>query len=166
MSTQVVHNSGNNEWYTPQEYVALARQVMGAIDLDPASCAAANEVVQATRYYTVEEDGLSLPWTGRVWMNPPYGTRLIRKFVDKLIAHVQAGDVPQAIVLVNNASETEWFQTLGDYAERVCFPRRRIQFWHPEQPLRSPMQGQAVFYYGDRARLFALTFASVGMIWQ
>ena len=44
-------NSGEHEWYSPADYVEPARQVLGAIDLDPMSSATANDVVQATTFY-------------------------------------------------------------------------------------------------------------------
>jgi hypothetical protein len=55
------------------------------IDCDPASCADANEVVGATVYYCKEDDGLKQAWRGRVWLNPPYATELIRPFANLLV---------------------------------------------------------------------------------
>lgn len=147
------------EWYTPQEYIKAAKEVMGGIDLDPASCAVANEVVRAERFYTAEDDGLSFPWEGRVWLNPPYGATLITKFVEKLL---NSPRVEQAIVLVNNASETKWSQQLALGAQASCNVKGRIKFWHPEKDSTSPMQGQTFFYFGENVELFCQVFSQFG----
>ena len=148
----VTHNSKDtNEWFTPAEYIEAARTVLGAIDLDPASCAEANDVVKADRIFTVKDNGLSHAWSGRVWMNPPYGTGLIEKFAEKLVQHVKAGDITAAIVLVNNATDTVWFHALTECAHLICFPKGRIKFRTPggREP-GMPVQGQALFYFNTR----------------
>lgn len=71
---EVAGNSSTlREHYTPPEIVELAHAVLGGIDLDPASCAVANTVVEASQYYTKETNGFSQTWTGRVFLNPPGG---------------------------------------------------------------------------------------------
>lgn len=158
----VSHNSGNNEWYTPKQYIDAARSVLGSIDLDPASNDTAQETVQAKVYYTAENSGLDKPWFGKVWMNPPYAAALIRQFADKLCDEYSSGSVEEAIVLVNNATETAWFGCLVECASAVVFPSKRIKFHMPDGKTGSPLQGQAFLYLGNNPRKFLTHFCKFG----
>lgn len=163
----VTHNSGNNEWYTPPEYIEAARRVMGTIDLDPASSDKANEIVQARAYYTAETDGLAQEWAGGVWMNPPYSSDLIGAFTEKLVDHLQAGDVREVCVLVNNATETGWFQTLLQEAACLCLLRGRVKFIDKDgKPSGAPLQGQIILYAGPHDVRFAEEFQPFGAIFH
>ncbi len=159
----VATNTGNNEWYTPQSYADRARRVMGGIDLDPASSAEANKVIKAESFFTRTDNGLKKKWSGRVWMNPPYSQPAIAHFCEKLVNGYKAGDVNQAIVLVNNATETKWFQLLLGVAAAVCFPAGRIKFWSPGA-LAAPLQGQALIYCGTRKSAFCDEFSNYGKV--
>lgn len=154
-------NAGDNEWYTPADYIAAAVDVMGGIDLDPASTPEANTVVGAAKIYTAQDDGLAHGWGGRVWMNPPYARPLIDSFCGKLAEEYAAGNVHQAITLTNNATETGWFHALAEVGAAMCFPRHRVRFWHPEKE-SAPLQGQALVYFGDESDAFRREFVRFG----
>jgi ParB family chromosome partitioning protein len=146
------NNSGNSEWYTPQIYADAARQVMGGIDIDPCSCEDANRVIKATTFYSEADDGFSKEWRGRLYTNPPYGEGTIDKFADKLLGEVGSQRVTQAVVLVNNCTETKWFQRLLRAAANVCFPMGRISFWSVDRPSKNPLQGQAFLHFCVRSQ--------------
>lgn len=159
----VSFNSGENEWYTPPEYIEAARAVMGSIDLDPATSDIANKTVQASHYYTVEMNGLEKPWFGNVWMNPPYSSDKIGAFIDKLVA--ERPNYDNAIVLVNNATETAWFTKMIGIASAVCFPHGRIKFIDTQgKSSGAPLQGQAVLYIGNSVDRFCDEFAEFGWL--
>lgn len=154
----VSFNSGNNEWYTPEEYIKSARQVLGVIDLDPATSQKANEVVKAENIYTIEDNGLEKEWFGNVWLNPPYSSDLIGKFAEK----VKAKEYKQAIVLVNNATETSWFYDIVSVASAVVFPTHRVKFYKPDGTIGAPLQGQAFLYIGENPHNFLKVFGQFG----
>lgn len=164
-TAHVSHNSGENEWYTPPEYIAACKEVLREIDLDPASSDKAQETVGALSYYTIESDGLTQDWKGRVWMNPPYSSDLVGRFCEKLTQEILKGAVTEAIVLVNNATETRWFQGCAQIAAAACFPQGRIRYLASDgMPRYTPLQGQCFLYFGDYPKRFKEVFGRFGLV--
>lgn len=154
----VTNNSKDDEWYTPPQYIESARSVMGSIDLDPASNDFANETVKAGAYYTETDNGLEKEWFGNVWLNPPYSASLVQLFADK----VANSDFEQAIVLVNNATETAWFRKLIEKASAIIFTTGRIKYRKRDGEHGSPLQGQAFLYFGENVEAFLSEFRTYG----
>ena len=162
-TAHVSNNSGNNEWYTPQKYIDSAKVIMGEIDLDPASSKIANDRIKAKKYYSARDNGLSKKWTGKVWMNPPYSQPHIVDFCTKLLDELKTGHCKEAIVLVNNATDTKWFQSMAVKSIAICFIKGRVSFWSPDK-IAQPLQGQAILYFGGNGKRFREEFSKYGFI--
>ena len=161
----ISNNSGNYEWYTPTRFIDAAREVMGSIDTDPASSEIANSSIKAAKIFTAAEDGRMQVWAGNVWMNPPYAQPLIGDFAEAISTKYETGEISQACILVNNATETVWFQRLLSAAGAVCFPKSRIKFIDTEGCASgSPLQGQAIVYMGLNVSAFNDVFSSEGRV--
>lgn len=156
-------NARGNEWGTPQFIIDAARLVMGEIDCDPATHAAAQDRVQALRYYTAADDGLSRAWHGRVFLNPPYERGLIEQFVIKLLIEKAAERTTEAIVLVNAQTDTKWFRHLKGAAAAECFHTGRVRFLSSEGARGMPQVGQAIFYFGRNPQRFVEMFSRFGL---
>lgn len=154
--------TGENEWFTPGEYIKAAREVLGSIDLDPASHLQAQTIVQAGQYFTKDDDGLTREWHGRVWLNPPYAQPLIAQFVSKMCSERKAGRVSAAIMLTHNYTDTAWFHEAAGVADAICFTRGRVKFYEPDGGVAAPTQGQAFFYFGNDIDRFEAAFAHIG----
>jgi len=61
--------TGDNEWYTPVQYIEAAREVMGEIDIDPATSEYGQSRINADIYHTKDNDGLEAPWLRRHYWN-------------------------------------------------------------------------------------------------
>jgi phage N-6-adenine-methyltransferase len=159
-----------NDWYTPEEYITAARYVMGSIGLDPFSSAKANETVQASRYFTADDDALTRSWKGRtrnVWMNPPYSGGLAGKAVDKFLEELEAGHIRKAVVLMNASTDTRWFHKMARKATAMCLTLGRISFeTYDGKSVSGNTKGQVFFFYGDEksTRKFCQRFSEFGII--
>lgn len=157
-------HTGDEESYTPPAYIESAVEVMGKIDLDPASNEMAQLTVNADHFYTAENDGLTKEWRGKVWMNPPYTARVINVFISKLVSHYVAGEVTEAIVLTNNNTDTSWFHEAANNAAAVCFTSGRINFLKRDGSKSSPTNGQSFIYFGKNIDLFKTVFSKHGLV--
>ena len=161
----------SDEWYTPEEYLVAVRSACGGrIDLDPFSCRTANRRVKARRYWTESRDAFNQPdWRAdSVFMNPPYTGGLVSRAVMRFVDEYTMGAFPVGVVLVNNATETRWFQRALGQANAVCFPAKRIAFYNDDNKhVSGNTRGQAFLLFGDDAaaafidefRRFGATFA-------
>jgi hypothetical protein len=92
-----------------------------SFDLDPAAPRGGVPWVPAAHHFSTDDDGLSRPWHGRVWLNPPYG-RQVGDWLERLAAH---GD---GMALVFARTDTDWFRRAFTSATAVCFISGRLRF--------------------------------------
>jgi len=150
------------EFYSPEEVVEAARRVMGGIDLDPASCEMANRTVGATRYFTEVQDGLSQPWEGRIWINPPFFAGAYEAWFAKLCEEHNAGRVAESCLLMP-VSDGAWFHDLLRHP--TCFLFGRQKFLDPEGDLKEPIRyGCVVVYRGENRNAFFREFVQLGTV--
>jgi len=135
-----------DEWYTP----AWITDPLGHFDLDPAAPIAPHRQI-ADREYTKADDGLSLRWEGRVWLNPPFSHPALKSFVGKMAEH---GD--GIMLLLCRGFDTGWFQddVLGK-ADALLLMRGRVRFIRPDGKAgKSAPLGTLLAAYGkDNARV-------------
>ena len=157
----------NNNWRTPPHFIESARKVMSSIDVDPASNDEAQKVVQAGVHYTEETNGLDKLWLGNVWLNPPYGRGLAEPFINTLTEQFEAGNVYQAIVLLNTVYTSNWWGNTGinEHYSALCLPRDRIAFINPEtgKPEKGNDRDQIIVYLGDNPTAFCEEFSKYGV---
>jgi hypothetical protein len=149
------------EWYTPPEYVEMARLVLGGIDLDPASNKVAQGWIKAGIYYTAEIDGMIQPWFGRVWCNPPYG-RQVNKWLEKALASYQ-DEKAEAIILLLNRTGASWYKHLLRQVTAVCEVDKRIAFIDANGHRQSsPRYYNDFVYLGKDVETFSRVFGEIG----
>jgi hypothetical protein len=152
-----------DDWYTDDKILDCARTALdNQIDLDPASHVVANEKVKATKFYTEQEDGLSLPWYGRVWLNPPFSKWKL--FSKKIVRELDRGEIQKMVILANSRTVTAmFFKPILRRSKAVCILHGRHSFWGRDIE-GSPSNGQMLFFFSadDGAALFDAACDDIG----
>jgi hypothetical protein len=116
------HKMGTDVWLTPRHIL----DALGPFDLDPCSAPDPEAWPTAREHITLPTDGLSVPWRGRVWLNPPYGNigwRWLRRLADH----------GTGTALLFARTETKGFvETVWNRASAVMFLHGRLHFHHAD----------------------------------
>ena len=121
------------EWSTPAAlFEELDHEFGFTIDV----CASPGNA-KCARFFTRSDDGLSKDWSGeRVWMNPPYGRKLIDMWMEKAMLSARDGGA-LVVCLVPASTSTAWWH---DFAMRgeLRFIRGRLKFGGAENSALFP----------------------------
>lgn len=112
---------GSDCWATPQRFFD---DLTAEFDFTLDVCALPPSA-KCARYYTPVEDGLSQPWTGRVFCNPPFSN--IEPWMRKGDAAVRSGECELAVFLVPSRTGTRWWHEVAQHHE-IRWIRGRLRF--------------------------------------
>ena len=120
-------SSAHHGWATPPDLLARLYPLVGGVfDLDPCSPGASSPVRSRIRL-TAADDGLSLPWIGSTFVNPPYGRGLLA-WVRKAREEAEAGRARPVIGLVPARPDTRWWHDHVANAADVVLLKGRLRF--------------------------------------
>ena len=172
----IQHSSRTDAWGSPALVIEKARNVLGRIDLDPASDWRFNLNVRASVFIDAEQNGLTSAWPPncRVFINPPGGKTKNKSntalFWERLMQYRAAGQLRQAVFLAFSleALQTTQASSIPMCAFAVCVPRKRIAFETPEGVVGdAPSHSNAIVYVPgseDRTQEFVRQFSDVGYV--
>jgi phage N-6-adenine-methyltransferase len=120
VNQDAMFSSVTDSWETPQDFF----NVQNAIHNFTLDVCALPDNAKCQNFFTPSQDGLSQPWTGVYWMNPPYGRR-IGKWIRKAYESAQEG--AKVVCLLPARTDTKWFH---DYCKQgqIEFLRGRLKF--------------------------------------
>ena len=133
-------NSGfTDDWWTPIEIV----RSLGDFNLDP--CGNKSHPTAHRIFQLPNQDGLTEPWNGRVWLNPPYAQ--VGLWLMRLAAH------GRGIALVMARTDTIWAQTYLPMADSVFFRKGRICFLKNGTPATGNAGAPSMFLaFGEKPK--------------
>ena len=156
--------TGENEWYTPAEYVEAARTCLGSIDLDPAT----SPVARSKPSRQAASSPATTTACATIGADASGSTRRTRNRTSRASLTSCSPRSParatQAILLTHNYTDTGWFHAAAGKSAAICFTRGRIRFVNATGEIAAPTQGQAFFYFGAGTDRFRNTFGGFGFI--
>ena len=119
---QALFSSATDMWETPKAFFAA---LDAEFHFDTDVCAV-RENAKCRNFFSPEQDGLSVPWSGMCWCNPPYG-REIGKWVKKAHDTAQAGTA-DVVMLLPARTDTRWFHEYIYGNAEIRFVKGRLKF--------------------------------------
>jgi hypothetical protein len=170
-----MHSSRTDQWGTPPCVLDKVHEVLGTIELDPASSDYWNAAVQAERYLT---DALSAePWSDKpvsVYLNPPGGKQgtksLAGLFWTRLLQERAQGSVTHAIFMAFSAEALATTQKPGQLSIMdfsFCVPAKRLHFVNRGVKKTAPSHSNVIAYLPgtvDRRQMFRDVFSTLGKV--
>jgi phage N-6-adenine-methyltransferase len=154
--THAGNASVHHGWETPPDLLAALYSVFGRFDLDPCSPRRSRPPVKARTHFTADDDGLSLPWHGDVFVNPPYG-RQIATWIAKACDEVAIGNARIVVALIPARTDTQyWHQHVAGKAD-ITFLKGRLRFGDGDRP--APFPSALAIWGADSATLDRLDAA-------
>ena len=133
--------ASSDEWYTPKWII----DELGPFDLDP--CAPMQPPFEiAPLSYNKEQNGLAHDWPrdSVVWMNPPYSSKPLRAFCEKLADHGNG-----IALLVNRQDNLLWQEVIFPFATSMIFMRHRVKFTRPDGTTGHSFFGSCLVAFGN-----------------
>lgn len=132
----------SDDWYTPA-YIFDALDCR--FDMDVAAPVDGPRYVPTNRW--LSSDGLTMPWDGFVWMNPPFGHQSTKRaWLRRFFEH------GNGIALVPDRTSAPWWQEFAPMADAILFVGGKIKFERPNGTVgESPGTGTCLFAAGDHA---------------
>lgn len=155
-SSSTAFSSLNESWETPREFLAQLSQFVGTFDLDPCSPGALLSRVPALRHFTAVDDGLTQDWFGRVFMNPPYGRKII-EWVSKARKETAIRRAASVIGLVPARTDTRWWHSAVAGHADIWLLRGRLAFGDGAAP--APFPSAVLLWGGPFSTVSALSAA-------
>ena len=127
-------------WLTPRYILSC----LGSFDLDPCAAESNPGWVGPGRRFTIKDDGLRQPWSGRVFMNPPFSHSAIW-----IVRHAEHG---QGISLVAASVESRvWRDVVWKRAKGILLLHGRTRFANPDGSLTTgrPLRSIALIGWSD-----------------
>ena len=148
MNTALHFSSDRQDWGTPPDFFARADRSWGPFDLD---VCATTDNARCARYFSPDDDGLARPWSGRCWMNPPYG-RAVPAWLAKAVAEAESGNALLVAALIASRTGASWWHS---YVMRpgntVLFIQGRLKF--EGAPSSAPFDSALVIITGEQRPL-------------
>lgn len=121
MNKDLMFSSKTDMWETPHDFFdKLDDEFHFTLDV-----CATPENAKCEKFYTEQDDGLSKPWTGVVWCNPPYGKGISRWILAANAARAAGNTV---VMLLPARTDTKWFHDLVLGKAEIRFVRGRLKF--------------------------------------